>query len=78
MLLLPVLMWIAGALVTWLLVSRLLIRPLKRLERAVRNYRPGSDGLDLPRKLGRRRKSSSFATPSLGPSTRVDEVGTAR
>lgn len=50
-LLLPVLMWIAAALITWLLVSRLLIRPLKRLERAVIAYQPGGT-LDLPRKLG--------------------------
>lgn len=50
-LLLPVLMWIAAALITWLLVSRLLVRPLKRLERAVSAYQPGSK-LDLPRKLG--------------------------
>jgi len=50
-LLLPVLMWIAAALITWLLVSRLLIRPLKRLERAVLNYQPGG-ALDLPRKVG--------------------------
>ena len=50
-LLLPVLMWIAAALITWLLVSRLLIRPLKRLERAVTNYEPGGH-LDLPRKVG--------------------------
>jgi len=50
-LLLPVLMWITAALLTWLLVSRLLIRPLKRLERAVINYQPGV-ALDLPRKLG--------------------------
>ena len=53
-LLLPVLMWIAAALITWLLVSRLLVRPLKRLERAVRGYRPGQSALDLPRKLGPR------------------------
>lgn len=52
MLLLPVLMWIAAALVTWLLVSRLLIRPLKRLERAVRDYQPGQSPIELPRKLG--------------------------
>jgi two-component sensor histidine kinase len=52
LLLLPVLMWIAAALITWLLVSRLLIRPLKRLERAVRDYQPGAGPLDLPRKLG--------------------------
>jgi two-component system, sensor histidine kinase PdtaS len=50
-LLLPVLMWIAAALITWLLVSRLLIRPLKRLERAVLDYEPGGS-LDLPRKVG--------------------------
>lgn len=50
-LLLPVLMWIAAALITWLLVSRLLIRPLKRLERAVVDWSPG-DRLDLPRELG--------------------------
>jgi two-component sensor histidine kinase len=50
-LLLPVLMWVAAALLTWLLVSRLLIRPLKRLELAVIRYSPGT-ALDLPRKLG--------------------------
>ena len=50
-LLLPVLMWIAAALITWLLVSRLLIRPLKRLEQAVIRYEPGQ-ALDLPSKLG--------------------------
>ena len=52
MLLLPLLMWIAAAAVTWLLVSRLLIRPLRRLEYAVRAYRPGEGELELPRKLG--------------------------
>jgi two-component sensor histidine kinase len=50
-LLLPVLMWIAAALITWLVVSRVLVRPLKRLERAVTGYSPGGS-LDLPRKLG--------------------------
>ncbi|MGE5562638.1 MAG: sensor histidine kinase [Bacillota bacterium] len=50
-LLLPVLMWIAAALITWLLVSRLLIRPLKRLEQAVVQYQPGGP-IDLPRKVG--------------------------
>jgi two-component sensor histidine kinase len=51
-LLLPVLMWVAAALITWLLVSRLLIRPLKRLERAVVQYEPGQPALDLPSRLG--------------------------
>ncbi|MFL6726467.1 MAG: sensor histidine kinase [Sphingomicrobium sp.] len=52
LLLLPVLMWIAAALITWLVVSRLLVRPLKRLEGAVLAYRPGEGQLELPRKLG--------------------------
>src|SRR5205823_3730380 len=52
LLLLPLLMWIAAAIVTWLLVSRLLVRPLKRLEQSVRAYRPGEGALELPRKLG--------------------------
>jgi two-component sensor histidine kinase len=51
-LLLPVLMWVAAALITWLLVSRLLIRPLKRLERSVTRYQPGQGGVELPRRLG--------------------------
>ncbi|MGN6056988.1 MAG: sensor histidine kinase [Sphingomicrobium sp.] len=51
-LLLPVLMWVAAALMSWLLVTRLLIRPLKRLERAVVQYRPGGGPIDLPSKLG--------------------------
>jgi two-component sensor histidine kinase len=51
-LLLPVLMWVLAALLTWLLVTRILIRPLKRLEMAVVRYRPGEQGLDLPRKVG--------------------------
>ncbi len=51
-LLLPVLMWVAAALIAWLLVSRLLVRPLKRLEQAVLAYRPGEEALELPRRLG--------------------------
>lgn len=47
----PVLMWILAALVSWLLVSRLLIRPLKLLERAVVQYEPGRP-LDPTRNLG--------------------------
>jgi two-component sensor histidine kinase len=52
MMLLPVVMWVAAALITWLLVSRLLIRPLRRLEAAVVEYQPGSGVVELPRKLG--------------------------
>ncbi|MEA3057780.1 MAG: two-component system, sensor histidine kinase PdtaS [Sphingomonadales bacterium] len=59
-LLLPVLMWVAAALVSWLLVSGFLIRPLKRLESAVVRYRPGDPSLDLP--------------GNLGPSTEIQEL----
>jgi two-component sensor histidine kinase len=52
LLLLPVLMWVTAAFISWLLVSRLLIRPLKRLQQAVLNYQPGSGTLDLPTRLG--------------------------
>ena len=51
LLLLPLLMWVLAAIVTWLLVTRLLIRPLRRLQRAVLAYRPGGP-LELPGKLG--------------------------
>jgi two-component sensor histidine kinase len=51
-LLLPLLMWITAALLTWLLVSRLLVRPLKGLENAVLAYRPGEGPLVLPTKVG--------------------------
>jgi two-component sensor histidine kinase len=47
----PVLMWILATLISWLLVSRLLIRPLKLLQRAVVQYQPG-EGLAPGRKLG--------------------------
>ena len=45
-------MWIAAALISWLLVTRLLIRPLRRLERAVSSFQPGEAELDLPDRLG--------------------------
>ena len=52
LLLLPLLMWVAAAIITWSLVGRLLVRPLKRLENSVLAYRPGEGPLELPRKLG--------------------------
>ena len=71
-LLLPVLMWIAAALITWLLVSRLLIRPLKRLERAVLKYSPG-DEIDLPRKVGPSREIQELRDAFARAVARVDE-----
>ena len=48
MILLPVLMWLAVAVIGWFIVDRLLLRPLVRMQRAVSAYRPGDRELDLP------------------------------
>jgi len=39
--LLPLVMWAAAALIGWVVVNRMLIRPLRRLQRAVSSYTPG-------------------------------------
>ena len=52
LMLLPLLMWFAAAIITWSLVSRLLVRPLRKLEGAVAAYRPGEGPKELPRRLG--------------------------
>lgn len=49
---LPMLMWFIAALMTWLMVHRLLIQPLRRLQRAVSQYEPGESAAELPNKLG--------------------------
>ena len=49
---LPLIMWIVAALLSWLLVRQLLIRPLDSLKRAVIAYQPGEDQLQLPDRLG--------------------------
>jgi two-component system, sensor histidine kinase PdtaS len=72
-LLLPLLMWVAAALITWLLVSRLLIRPLKRLERAVIQYHPGQQSIDLPRKLGPSTEIQELRDAFARALSRVDE-----
>ena len=50
--LLPLLMWVAATLLSWLLVRRLLLAPLARLQRAISDYRPDGEGLNLPSHLG--------------------------
>ncbi|MGH6706076.1 MAG: sensor histidine kinase [Sphingomicrobium sp.] len=61
---LPLLMWVAAAMVSWWMVHRYLIQPLRRLQRAVVNFQPGEDsGLVIP--------------PGLGPATEIHELGEA-
>jgi two-component sensor histidine kinase len=49
LILLPVLMWIFATLIGWVILNRLLLTPLVRMQRAVAAYRPGDRSLDLPR-----------------------------
>jgi two-component sensor histidine kinase len=46
--LLPIMMWVAAAIIGWMIVDRLLLKPLVRMQRVVSAYRPGDAGLDLP------------------------------
>src|SRR5439155_7715585 len=75
-LLLPVLMWVAAALIAWLLVTRLLIRPLKLLEREVLRYRPGEGPLELPRRLGPSREIQKLRDAFVRAIDRVQESET--
>jgi two-component sensor histidine kinase len=46
--LLPVLMWLAAAVIGWMIVDRLLLKPLAGMQRAVAAYQPGDTQLALP------------------------------
>ncbi|WP_157219288.1 sensor histidine kinase [Flavisphingomonas formosensis] len=46
--LLPILMWIAAALIGWIVVERLLLRPLALMQRAIADYKSGDPLLVLP------------------------------
>jgi hypothetical protein len=48
MILLPIIMWLAAAVIGWLIVDRFLLRPLATMQRAVTAYRPGDGALALP------------------------------
>jgi len=76
--LLPLIMWAAAAVIGWLVVDRLLIRPLRRLELMVSGYRPGDI---LPPLAGSdstahelRQLSETFHTITLRVSTHENEL----
>lgn len=48
MILLPIMMWLAAAGIGWLIVDRLLLTPLRRIQQAVSAYRPGQPSFDMP------------------------------
>ncbi|HET7316555.1 MAG TPA: sensor histidine kinase [Sphingomicrobium sp.] len=71
--LLPVVMWFIAALMTWVLVTRLLIQPLRRLQRAVSQYEPGDPALELPSKLGPATEIQGLRDAFARAVTRVQE-----
>jgi two-component sensor histidine kinase len=50
--LLPVLMWIVAAFLSWVVVRTFLLNPLRRMSRAIAAHEPGSGALALPDRLG--------------------------
>ena len=71
--LLPVVMWFIAALMTWWMVAALLIRPLRRLQRAVSRYEPGDPALELPVKLGPATEIQELRDAFARAVTRVQE-----
>ncbi|MGI8704341.1 MAG: sensor histidine kinase [Sphingomicrobium sp.] len=71
--LLPVVMWVIAALMTWFMVTRLLIQPLRRLQLAVSQYEPGESVLELPNKLGPATEIQELRDAFARAVTRVQE-----
>jgi two-component system, sensor histidine kinase PdtaS len=82
--LLPVIMWLAAAAVGWLIVDRLLLKPLGRMQRAVAAYQPGDRSLDLPtlsspaREIGELGEAFRQVTQTVASHEAELEAGLAR
>jgi two-component sensor histidine kinase len=63
LLLLPLLMWIVAALLSWLVVRTFLLTPLRRISHTIAAHEPGQGPLQLPKRLG-----SSVEIRELGAS----------
>ena len=68
LLLLPFLMWLVAALLAWVLVNRLFIRPLRQLQRRSCDTNPAIPNSPCREPWVRRRRSRSCAMPSQGRS----------
>ena len=71
--LLPIAMWLLAAIIAWLLVERLLTRPLRRLRRAVVDYDPDSDSFEIPEKLGPASEVRDLADAFADTVRRIEE-----
>ncbi|QIK96579.1 sensor histidine kinase [Sphingomonas sp. HDW15A] len=70
---LPFLMFLVAAIASWILVHKLLLRPLRRLQRAVNEYQPGSDRLVLPERLGSAEEIRSLGASFERAVDRIEE-----
>ena len=73
LLLLPFLMWLVAALLAWVLVNRLFIRPLRQLQRYVVSYEPGDPEFILPRTMGPAREIQDLRDAFARTVARVEE-----
>ena len=73
LLMLPLLMWLVAALLAWVLVTRLFIRPLRQLQRYVVQYEPGDAEFELPRTLGPATEIQDLRDAFARAVTRVEE-----
>ncbi len=48
MILLPLVMWVVAAVIGWLIIDRLLLRPLGAMQKAIAAYQPGDRGFVAP------------------------------
>jgi two-component sensor histidine kinase len=71
LMLMPLLMWVAATLLSWILVRRSLLTPLAKLQAAVTEYQPGEQGLELPTKYG---AASEIRDVSLAFERAVDRI----
>ena len=70
---LPFLMFLVAAIASWVLVHKLLLRPLRRLQRAVNDYQPGADRLVLPERLGSAEEIRSLGASFERAVDRIEE-----
>ena len=73
LILLPVLMWIIAGMISWLLVHRLLIRPLRKLQLAIGDFQPGGEPLVLPARLGPAIEIQALGNAFVRAGERIEE-----
>jgi two-component sensor histidine kinase len=71
--LLPLVMWILATLLSWLMVNRFLIKPLRRMQQAISSYEPGSGELNMPERLGSATEIQELAASFSRAVSRIEQ-----